>query len=94
MTHHLMRGHASPVGRTFGTQPVEPIKNFVSIGRTQESLHGIKILRANRSAHLAFLCVTPSRVSPGHSLHFGLSAPPAASQASVPGVASETRNML
>jgi hypothetical protein len=27
----------------------------------------------------------------GHSLHFGLSAPPAASQASVPGVASEDK---
>ena len=32
-----------------------------------------------------------ARYSPtGHSLHFGLSAPPTASQASVPGVAIET----
>jgi hypothetical protein len=29
-----------------------------------------------------------------HSLHFGLNAPPAASQASVPGVARETKGML
>jgi hypothetical protein len=29
-----------------------------------------------------------------HSLHFGLSAPPTASQASVPGVVIETRAML
>jgi len=30
----------------------------------------------------------------GNSLHCGLNAPPMASQASVPGVASETHNML
>ena len=30
----------------------------------------------------------------GHSLHFGLSAPPTASQAFVPGVATETQDML
>src|SRR5258705_6062983 len=30
----------------------------------------------------------------GHSLHFGLSAPPTASQASVPGVVRETHDVL
>ena len=30
----------------------------------------------------------------GHSLHYGLSAPPTASQSSVPGVAGETQTML
>jgi len=36
-----------------------------------------------------------ARYSPtGHSLHFGLNAPPAAAQASVPGVAWETPDML
>ena len=30
----------------------------------------------------------------GHSLHCGLNAPPTASQASIPGVASETQIML
>jgi hypothetical protein len=30
----------------------------------------------------------------GHSLHFGLSAPPRASQASIPGVARETHDVL
>ena len=32
--------------------------------------------------------------APGHSLHSGLGAPPTASQAFVPGVASETHDML
>jgi hypothetical protein len=31
---------------------------------------------------------------PGHSLHFGLSAPPTASQASAPGVARETHDVF
>jgi len=35
----------------------------------------------------------PAACLANHSLHFGLSAPPTASQASVPGVAQETHDM-
>ena len=37
---------------------------------------------------------TDAKADAGHSLHFGLSAPPSASQAFDPGVAKETHDML
>src|SRR5579859_909510 len=61
---------------------------FSGDGQTRSYLEIIAdggICRATRRTKLA-------RYSPtGHSLHFGLSAPPTASQASVPGVAIETQ---
>jgi hypothetical protein len=51
-------------------------------------------LIVKRRKNVTVFTLRDSRKGAGRSLHCGLNAPPTASQASVPGVASETQSML